>query len=96
VKNGAYKTGGHESTRLVNKEGCDLWKVPTHDVDGISGPFTLWELANALKNLEPGKSPGLDSIFPELMLGQLLNPGYVASSLPEYANSKFPGCGEEH
>ena len=29
VKNSAYRTGDRESTRLVNKQLSDLWKIPT-------------------------------------------------------------------
>jgi len=47
----------------VNKKVSDLWKVPTPDEDSISDPFTPEELALALHHLEPGKYPGLDSIF---------------------------------
>jgi len=63
VKNGAHKTGSRESTRLVNKELSDLWKIQIPEI--ISEPFRLEELAAALK---PGKSPGLDFISPEFIL----------------------------
>jgi len=29
VKNGVHGIGGRESTRLVNKQLSDLWKIPT-------------------------------------------------------------------
>jgi len=66
VKNVAHRTGDRKSTRLVNKELSDLWKIPTPEGHNISEPFRLEELAAALRRLKPGKSPGLDSIFPEL------------------------------
>jgi len=67
VKNGAHRTGDHESTRLVNKELSDLWKIPTPEGHNISEPFKPEELAAALRRLKPGKSPGLHSIFPEFI-----------------------------
>jgi len=62
VKNGAHKTGGCESTRLVNKELFDWWKIATPEGHSISEPFRPEELAAALRHLKPG----LDSIFLEL------------------------------
>jgi len=67
VENGAHKTGGHESTRLVNKQLSDLWKIPTPEGHCISEPFRPEEFATALRRLKPGKSPGLDSIFLEFI-----------------------------
>jgi len=67
VENGAYKTGGHESIRLANKLLSDLWKFPTPEGHSISEPFRPEEFAAALRRLKPGKSPGLDSIFPEFI-----------------------------
>jgi len=64
VKNGAHRTGDRESTRLVNKQLSNQWKIPTPEGE----PFRPEELAAALRRLKPGKSPGLDSIFPEFML----------------------------
>jgi len=68
VKNGAHKTSDREPTRLVNKELSDLWKIPTPEGYSISEPFRPGEFAAALRRLKPGKSPGLDSIFPEFIL----------------------------
>jgi len=67
VKIGAHKTSDHESTRLVNKELSDLGKIPTPKGHSISEPFRPEEFAAALRRLKPGKSPGLDSIFPEFI-----------------------------
>jgi len=67
VKNGAHKTRSHESTRLINKELSDLWKVPTTEGNSISGPFAPEDPAAALRCLKSGKSPGMDSIFPEFI-----------------------------
>ena len=67
MKNGAHKTGGRESIRLVNKQLSDLWKIPTPDGHSIAEPFSLEEFA-ALRRLKPGKSSGQDSIFPEFIL----------------------------
>jgi len=68
VKNGAHKTGDRKSTRPDNKELSDLWKIPTPAGHNTSEPFRPEELAAALRRLKPGKSPGLDSIFPEFIL----------------------------
>ena len=68
VKNGVHRTGGRESTRLVNKQLSDLWKIPTSEGHSISEPFRPEELAAVLRRLKPRKCPGLDSIFPEFKL----------------------------
>jgi len=68
VKNGAHRTGYRESTRLVNKELSDLWKIPTPKGHSISEPFRPEKLAAALRRLKPGKSPRLDTTFPEFIL----------------------------
>jgi len=69
VKNGAHKTGGRESTRLVNKQLSDLRKIPTAaEGHSISEPFRPEEFAATLRRLKSGKSPGLDSIFPKFIL----------------------------
>ena len=68
VKNGAHKTGDRKSTRMVNKELSDLWKIPTPEGYSISEPFRPEELASSLRRLKPGKSPGSDAIFPEFIL----------------------------
>jgi len=47
-------------------EEHSLWKkIESHS---ISEPFRPKEFAAALRRLKPGKSPGLDSIFPEFTL----------------------------
>jgi len=68
VKNGAHKTNDREPTRLVNKHMSDLWKISTPEGHNISEPFRPEEFAAVLRCLKPGKSPGLDSIFPEFIL----------------------------
>ena len=85
VKNGAYRTGGRESTRLINKELSDLWKIPTPAGHSISEPFRPEELAAALRRLKPGKSPGLDSIFPEFIL-------YAGSALKSWFCDFLASC----
>jgi len=67
VKNGAHKTSDRELTRLVNKQLSDLWKIPPPEGHSISEHFRPEEFAAALRRLKPGKSPGLDSIFPEFI-----------------------------
>jgi len=68
VKNGTHKTSDRESTKLVNKQLSDVWKIPTPEDHSISEPFRPEEFAAALTRLKPGKSPGVDSIFPEFIL----------------------------
>jgi len=67
-KNGAHRTRGRESTRLVNKQLSDLWKIPTPEGHNISEPFRPEAITAGLRRLNPGKSPGLDSIFPKFIL----------------------------
>ena len=67
VKYRAHKTRNRESTRLGNKVS-DLWKVPKTEGNSISSPFMPGEFAFSLIHLELGKSPRLDSIFPEFIL----------------------------
>jgi len=68
LKDGTHRNGDRESTRLVNKELSDLWKIPTREGHSISEPFRPEKLAAALRRLRSGNSPGLDSIFPEFIL----------------------------
>jgi len=68
VKNGAHKSGGRVSTRLINKQLSDLWKIPTLEGHSTSEPFRPEEFAAAIRHLKPGKSLGLDSIFSEFIL----------------------------
>jgi len=58
---------------------------PTSEEDVISGPFTPEELANALKHLEPGKYPGLDSIFLEFI-------PHNESALKSWFSDFFTSC----
>ena len=39
LRNEPHRTGDRESTRLVNKELPDLWKIPTHEGHSISELF---------------------------------------------------------
>jgi len=90
VKNGAHRTSGRESTRLVKKQLSDLWKIPTPEVHSISEPFRPVEFAAALRHLKPGKSTGLDSICPEFIAYS--TPGRLSIlvlRLPACVNSKF-------
>jgi len=58
VKNGIHRTGGQESTRLVDKKVVDQWKTPTPDGHSISEFFRPEELDAALRRLKPGKCLG--------------------------------------
>ena len=61
--------------------------------------FRPEEFTAALRRLKPGKSPGLDSIFPEFIAyftpGRLSNLGSATSSVPACTNSKFERSGTE-
>jgi len=64
----AHKTSDRKPTRLANKELSYLWKIPTGEGHSISEPFSPEDFGAALRRLTPGKSPALDSIFPEFIL----------------------------
>jgi len=85
VKNGAHKTSARETTRLVNKQLSDIWKLPTPEGHSITETFRPEEFAVALRRLKPGKSPGLDSIFPELIL-------HAGSALKSWFCDFFNSC----
>ena len=55
VKNVAHRIRYRESTRLINKELSDRWKVSTPEVHSISEPFRAEELAAALRCLGPAR-----------------------------------------
>ena len=75
------------------QELSDLCRATSPDAVNISGDFSPREFAAALHHLKPGKVTGPDSIFPELLIHA--GPGYVASFLLAWANSKFQKSGEE-
>jgi len=85
MKDGAHKTGRHESSRFVNKELSDLWKFRSPEGNCISVPFLPEELAAALRRLQTGKSPGLDSIFPEFIQ-------HAGSALKSWFCDFLPSC----
>jgi len=85
VKNGAHKTGGRESTRFVNKQLSDLWKIPRTEGHSISESFRPEEFAAALRRLKPGNSPGLDSIFSEFIL-------HAGSALKSWFSNFLTSC----
>ena len=67
VRNGKYEVVDRKSSRLVFQEVSDLWTT-TPDAVNISDNFSQREFAAALQHLKPGKAPGPDSIFSELIL----------------------------
>jgi len=54
MKKGVHKTRDSASIRLINNEVPYLWKVPTPQGDGISGPVMPDEHDTALNHLEAG------------------------------------------
>ena len=72
IRNGRYVSIDRASSRLISQEVPDLWRVtPTSQVN-VSENFTSQEFAAVLssseKHLKPGKAPGPDSIWPELII----------------------------
>jgi len=98
VKNGTRKSGSRESTRLINNQLSDVWKVATPKGKYISALFRPEVLAATLQHLKPEKYSGLDSIFPECAFHarSALKFGFAIFSLPACANSKSSASGEEH
>ena len=76
VRNGKYEAVDRKSSRLVSQEVSNLWRATTPDAVYISDNFSLREFTAVLQHLKPGKAPGPDSIFPELILhaGDALKP----------------------
>ena len=68
IINGKYEAVDRKSSRLVFQEVSDLWRATTPDSVYISDTFSQRKLTAALQHLKPGKAPGPDSIFPELIL----------------------------
>ena len=67
-RNGKYEAVDRKSSRLVYQEVSDLWRAITSDSVNISDNFSLREFAAALQHLKPGKAPGPNSIWSELIL----------------------------
>ena len=68
VRNGKYEAVDRKSSRFVYQEVSDLWRATTPDAVNISDNFSQREFAAALQHLKPGKAPGPDSIYSELIL----------------------------
>ena len=68
VRNGRYEAVDRKSSLLVSQEVSDLWRATTLDPVNISDTFSQREFTTALQHLKPGKTPGPDSICPELIL----------------------------
>ena len=71
IRNGKYEAVDCKSSRIVSQEVFDLWWATTPDAVNISDNFSQREFAAALQHLKPGKTPGSDSICPELILNAL-------------------------
>jgi len=93
TRGGAHRTGDRESTRLVNKELSDLWKISTPEGHSISEPFTPEEFAAALRRKVSGIGFHLSGIYTPCQVG--FNLIFATSSLPACANSKFQRSGED-
>ena len=68
VRNGRYEIVDRKSSLLVSQEVSDLWRIATPNPVNIFDTFSHREFTAALQNLKPGKVPGPDSIYPELIL----------------------------
>ena len=53
---------------LTASQVSEFWRATTPDAINISDNFSQREFTAALQHLKPGKAPGPDSIFPELVL----------------------------
>ena len=86
-----------KSSRLVSQEVSDLWRATTPDAVNISNNFSQKKFTASLQHFKPGKTPGPDSICPEL----ILHAGAALKSwLRDFLSSclrrlKFPRSGEE-
>ena len=68
VRNGKYDAIDHKSSRLVSQEVSDRWRATTPDAVNIADNFSQKKFTVARQNLKPGKAPGPDSIFSELII----------------------------
>ena len=85
VRNGRYKGIDRESSQLISQEVSDLWRATPRSLVNISKSFTSQEFVAALKDLKPGKAPGPDSIFPELIT-------HAGAVLKSWLCSFFSSC----
>ena len=63
----------------------NLWRATTPDAINISDTFSQREFTAALQHLKPGKAPGPDSIFPELIL-------HAGAALKSWISDFFFSC----
>ena len=73
VKNWKYEGANRKISQSVMQELSDLLLatallLATTTAVNISGDFSSREFAAAPHHLKPGKAPGSDSIFPELLI----------------------------
>jgi len=62
-------TGPGPRVHQAGQQGAvRLWKIPAPEGHSTSEPFRPEQFAAALRCLKPGKTPGLDSTFPEFIL----------------------------
>ena len=80
-----YEAVDHKSSRLVFQEVSDLWRATTPDPVNISDKFSRREFTAALQHLKPGKAPGPDFIFPELIL-------HTGASLKSWLRDFLSSC----
>ena len=67
IRNGKYEAVDRKSSWLVSQEVSKLWRATTPDAVNIYDNFSQREFTVALQHLKPGKTPGPDFIFPELI-----------------------------
>ena len=85
VRNGKYEAVDHKSSRLVSQEVSDLWRATTPDAVNISDNFSQREFTAALQHLKPGKAPGPDSIYSELI-------PYAGAALKSWTRDFLSSC----
>ena len=68
VRNWRYANVNLPSSRLISQEVSDFWRATTSIQVNISGNFASKEFTVARQHQKPGKTPGPDSICPEIIL----------------------------
>jgi len=94
-----HKTGSRESTRIVNKQLSDLWKVPTPEGKEYPWPFQArgaccHPQAPDVRTVSGSGFDLLGVYTPRRVGSQILT--WRFPHFPACANSKFQRSGEKH
>ena len=85
IRNGRYEGIDRKSSRLISQEMSDFWRATSKSPVNISESFTSQVFAATLKHLKPGKTSGLDSIFPKLIT-------YAEAALKSWLSGFLSSC----